>query len=122
MSPCLPTGAVKPENMAVGARQDIGADRAGNRRFGAVPVFLRLEIEQREGANDNGPQRRRLAVIDDVDALAGTGILLGAAMVATKGENLAHLIAWSIEQHMTGQQVLGNRCLRADFAARPMHR
>ena len=35
------------------------------------------------------------------------GILLGAAMVATKGENLAHLIAWSIEQHMTVQQVLG---------------
>lgn len=35
-----------------------------------------------------------------------TGLLLGAAMVSTKGENLSHLIAWAIEQEMTVQQLL----------------
>ena len=34
------------------------------------------------------------------------GILLGASMVASKGENLAHLIAWSIEQHLSVLHIL----------------
>lgn len=39
-------------------------------------------------------------------ASKSTGKLLGSAMVTAKGENLAHLIAWAIEQKMTVQQLL----------------
>jgi dihydrolipoamide dehydrogenase len=35
-----------------------------------------------------------------------SGRLLGAEMVAPKGENLAHLIGWSIEQRLTVGQML----------------
>lgn len=34
------------------------------------------------------------------------GRLLGASMVAPKGENLAHLIAWSIEQNLTVRDMI----------------
>lgn len=34
------------------------------------------------------------------------GLLLGASMMAAKGENLAHLLAWSIQQGMTVHQML----------------
>ncbi len=34
------------------------------------------------------------------------GLLLGASMMAVKGENLAHLLAWSIQQEMTVHQML----------------
>lgn len=30
-----------------------------------------------------------------------TGLLLGAEMVAPRGEHLAHLLAWAVQQHMT---------------------
>ncbi len=35
-----------------------------------------------------------------------TGRILGAEMIAPKGENLAHLICWSIEQQLTAGQLL----------------
>jgi dihydrolipoamide dehydrogenase len=35
-----------------------------------------------------------------------SGRLLGAEMVAPKGENLAHLLAWCIEQALTVGQLL----------------
>lgn len=41
-----------------------------------------------------------------VYADAGDGRLLGAAMLATGGEHLAHLLAWAIQRGETAQQVL----------------
>jgi len=35
-----------------------------------------------------------------------SGLLLGSEMIAVKGENLAHLVAWCIQQEMTVGQVL----------------
>ena len=66
--------------MAVGPGQKIGADGTGNRSLGAVPVFLRLKGEQGKRAHDDCSQRRGLAVIDYIDPLAGTRILLSIAM------------------------------------------
>ncbi len=41
-----------------------------------------------------------------VYAEKSSGRLLGAEMICTKGENLAHLLAWSIQQDMTVGQLL----------------
>lgn len=41
-----------------------------------------------------------------VYARAGDGLLLGAEMIGPKGENLAHLLAWSIERQQTVYDLL----------------
>ena len=41
-----------------------------------------------------------------VYAEKATGVLLGATLVAERGENLAHLIAWCISEKMTVPQIL----------------
>src|SRR5262249_9838256 len=74
----LPPGSVESEHAGVGARQDIGADRAGDRRLGAEPV-LRGLVEQRQRTYDNALELGGLAVIGDVYTLASLLILLGAA-------------------------------------------
>jgi len=35
-----------------------------------------------------------------------SGVLLGATVVAERGENLAHLLAWCIDEQMTVPQLL----------------
>lgn len=80
MPPRLPTSAVEAEYSAIGARQLIGADSTGDSGFRAVPGLLWLEAEQGKGAHDDRPQRCCLTVIGHIDALAGAGILLRAAL------------------------------------------
>src|SRR5207237_6248936 len=70
-----PSCAVESQPAAVRSREEIGADRAGDRGFGTEPIFRRL-VEQRQGADNDGLELSRLAVIGDVNPLAGLFILL----------------------------------------------
>src|ERR687892_178848 len=81
MSPGLPAGAVKAQNAAILARQSSCSDRAGDGGLGGNVIVIKL-IE-RYAADDDREQRRRLAIVSHVDALAGRGvalILFGVAM------------------------------------------
>jgi len=49
-----------------------------------------------------GKNRGLIRVYADINS----GLILGASMVCTKGENLGHLLCWCIEMQMTVQQVL----------------
>jgi hypothetical protein len=54
------------------------ARSAGDRRFGAEPIFRRF-VEQRQGADDDRLELGRLAVIGHIDPLAGLFVLLRSA-------------------------------------------
>jgi dihydrolipoamide dehydrogenase len=59
-----------------------------------------------------GEVNARSRVIDETDSLirlyadAQTGRLLGATLLAARGEHLAHLLAWSIQRGETAEQLM----------------
>lgn len=61
-------------------------------------------------ASGDGNGRARIMGATDnllrVYAARGTGKLLGASMLATHGEHLAHLLAWAIQNGQTAEQLL----------------
>jgi len=75
----LAAGAVQAKHAAVRARQEVGSDRGGDRSFACEGLGLRL-VEQRQRTDDDGRERRRLAVIGNIDALSGRLILLRTTM------------------------------------------
>jgi dihydrolipoamide dehydrogenase len=78
-----------PNIATIGARLDqLNADTTAIAEIAFGPVSRALMIGKNRGV-------LRLYVNKS------DGLLLGAAMVCVKGENIAHLIAWSIQQRLT---------------------
>ncbi|ENO75295.1 dihydrolipoyl dehydrogenase [Thauera sp. 63] len=75
-------------------------------RFDALPTY---GVVVGTGSGDKNGRARILGATDSllrVYADATDGRLLGAAMVATGGEHLAHLLAWAIQRGETAHDLL----------------
>src|ERR1043166_1929467 len=91
MAPRLPSRAVKAHHLAVGACKLLRPTGARDRRRGRHVVSV--EVIKRDAADYDGEQRRALAVVGEIDALARCGVslvLFGEAVALVMDECSGH--------------------------------
>src|ERR1051325_3697380 len=121
MAPRLPSRAVKAHHLAVDACKLLRPDRARDRRLGRDVVIV--EVVKRNAADDDGEQRRALAVVGEIDALARCGVslvLLGKAVALVMDECSGHAELHRAAGVYVNAPVAGRHALARQTEARVM--